>query len=114
MPTADTQFDMRVDSERDIQVGSSGDLLLTRDQEEYIANYLAVATGNVVRDLIGDPQNAQTYVAAQSEIRTALEENDQIEDVLVVSISEVDTRLGTITVDIELLEDTTFEIELEG
>ena len=114
MSTADTQFDMRIDSERDIQVVPGGDLGLTRTKEEYIANFLAIATGNEVRNLIGAPQDASTYEAAKSEIRSVLEDNPQIDTVLVVSITEVDTRVGSITVDIELKEDGHFEIELEG
>ena len=112
MSTADTQFDIRVDADRDIEITGSGDIARTRDAEEYIANFLAVTSGFILQELIGNPSDAPTYKAVQSEMYEALSQNDQIDDVLIVAITEVDTRTGTVTVEIELVENTQYTIEV--
>ena len=102
-----------INSDRDIIVGGDGDLRLTRTREEYLSNFLAITVGDVVRRLVGDPQSGAVYEAARSQIYEALQENDQIGFVLNVDISEINQNRGSITINVEVQENTDFELEIQ-
>lgn len=112
MATVNTQKDAMVDSDRDIQITRGGDILLTRTQEEYLNNFLAIAVGDAVRDLLGSPQSENALQALRSELWEALSENPQIDTVRYITIESIDTRQNTVEVEIVLVNNTSFTIEL--
>ena len=113
MTTVNTRKDLMVDGDRDIQLNCSGDLRMTRSPEEYMANFLAVTTGDILRRLVGDPESATLYETAQSRIRQRLFENEQIRSVISVDIVSINTQTGTVTIDVRLEQDTDYTLEVE-
>ena len=114
MTTVDTRKDLLVDSDRDIQLDGGGDLMMTRNSDEYLANYLAVSVGDLIRRLIGEPTSGSVLEAARSGIEDAINENEQFVSVLAVDITEIDKTSDTVTIHVETVENTDFELEVSA
>ena len=113
MTTVDTRRDILIGDDRDIRFNCSGDLRMTRNPEEYMANFIAITMGDILRRLIGNPESATLYETARSRTRRRLAANEQIEEVISVDIISINTQTGTVNMDVRVAQDTTYRLEIE-
>ncbi|UBF23178.1 T4 gp25-like baseplate wedge protein [Haloarcula tailed virus 2] len=109
----DTFRDALIDRDRDIVV-ESGDIILTQDREENIAQSVSIGAGDVIRDLIGGQLTAQIVENARTQIAERLRDDVQIEDVVSATITEINKAEGSVTIRVVLRSDPDFEIEVQA
>lgn len=109
--SGDTLHDLKLDEDRHISVGSDGDLERTEGIGT-VEQSVAIAVGGAVRPLIGEPIDGSLYEDVRQEIETALDSDPQLESVNRVSITEIDTIDGSVSVEVFTEYNNSFEISI--
>lgn len=109
---AETPTDLRLDEDRQVRLGGEKDM----DQISGLGNVgqsLVILTGDVLRPLLGGPVTGQQLERIQDEIRRALQDDVQIDDVRRAEITEVDRASDTITVKVFVGLNNEFTLPVE-
>lgn len=109
---ADELHDLRVDQDRQIQIGSDGDLEQTSGVET-IEQSVMLEVGDEVKPLIGEPIDGPTLEDIQSSIRDVLRRDPQLESVRRVEITEVNLNTSTVSVSVFVENNNEFSIEVD-
>lgn len=112
MATRDTYQDLRINSDRDIEISDGGDLRLTVSREENIAQSVAISTSGIVRQLLGGTVNANLLERMVTIITQTLNNDPQISQVVAVNIVEINRANNSIRVQVILTDDDDFFIDL--
>lgn len=112
MVFTDTYRDLRINEERDIEIDGGNDLALTSSRDENINQSVAIATGKVVKQILGSPIDTTTLTQLVSIVQETLSRDPQISQVIDVRVIEVNKANNTITLDVVLLEDENFQLTL--
>lgn len=109
--SGDELRDLRLNGDRQIQIGSDGDWETT-DGIETVEQSVGISAGAVLRPLIGEPITGQTMADIQAELFEVLTEDPQIEDVQRVNVTEVNRTDGTVFVEVFTEYNNSFEIQV--
>lgn len=107
--SGDEVHDLRLDGNRQVEVGADGDLRITHGIET-VEQSVAIEAGQVLRPLIGGPLTGETYEDVQEELRDILSRDPQIENVQRVEITEVNRSTGNVTVEVFTSYNNSFEL----
>jgi len=113
MIDGDPLYDLRLNTDRQVEIGADGDLRITNPIET-VEQSVMIQAGNAVRDLIGKPLNGGTYTEAEGEITKAIERDTQIDDVVQVTVTKVNKATGSVFVKVFVSYNESFELELIG
>lgn len=108
--SGDNIRDLRLNEDRQIEVGGDGDLELT-DGIDTVEQSVAIHAGEVLRPLIGEPLTDQTYADIEAEVAAVLRRDPQIENVDRVNIQTVNKSDGTVTLEVFTSYNNSFTIE---
>lgn len=109
--SGDNIRDMRLDENRQIEIGGDGDWRLT-DGIETVEQSVGIAAGDVLRPLIGEPIAGQTFEDIQAELTEILQRDPQIENVQRVVVTEVNRDTGDVSVQVFTEYNNSFEIDV--
>lgn len=107
----DELHDLRLDDNRQVEIGGDGDFRLTSGVET-VEQSVAIEAGAVLRPLIGEPLTGTTYEDVQEELRQILSRDPQIETVQRVEIVTVNRSDGTVTIEVFVSYNNSFEINV--
>jgi hypothetical protein len=107
----DEIHDLKLDRNRQVFVDDTGDLAQTVGVET-VEQSVAIEAGDVLRPLVGEPLQNQTYEDIQQTLLEVLRADPQIDNVQRVEVSRVNKSSGTVFVDIFVDYNTSFEIEV--
>ncbi len=102
--------DLDVDGE-DIHLDSTNDLALSSGIENLEQSTLLSAR-NATKDLIGEPINANSIRELEEVLRGILNNDPHIDTVIDVSLTNIEEEADLIEVDIKLVDNEEFTIEL--
>lgn len=111
MIDGDELYDLRLNGDRQIELGADGDLRITNPIET-VEQSVMIHVGDAVRQLVGEPLTAQSYTDAESRIRQAIERDTQIDDIRRVEVTRVNKQNGTVDVDVYVSYNESFTLEL--
>jgi hypothetical protein len=109
---ADTLRDLKLDSDRQIQVGATGDWELTEGLET-VEQSVGIHASEAVRPLIGEQIDGQTLEDVQNVVERTLSRDPQIEDVKRVNVTEINLADQRITVKVFTGLDNTFDLDID-
>lgn len=104
--------DLRLDENREVGVGSDGDLELTEGVET-VEQSVGINAGGAVRSLIGEPLTGSTYNDAESEIESALSDDSHISSIQSAEVVEVNRSTGTVTVRVHTSYDESIDMVIQ-
>lgn len=108
----DTLIDLRLDGDREVQVGADGDLE-TVSGVENLEQSAAIHAGQAVRPLIGEPITEQTLSRAQSALTDFLQEDPQLSDVQRVVIDNIDRKQNRVEVRVFVGANNDFRLNID-
>lgn len=111
--SGDELRDLKLDEDRTVSTGADGDLELTGGIET-VEQSVGISGGAVLRPLVGEPVNAETFSDIESELQTVLERDPQIEAVNRVEVFEVDRSVGEVSVRVFTEYNNSFELNLDA
>lgn len=108
---ADTLDDLAINEDRQVYVGADNDLAIATDIQN-VKQSVAIHAGNVLRPLVGEPTTPETLSDVEAELKRILRRDVQIESVNDVSVERVNTTTGTVTVEVFMEMNNSFELSV--
>lgn len=109
---ADVPVDLRIDGDRQVGLGDTGDLDLTVGLDN-LAQSVTVALGDQLRSLVGEPITPTKINVVESNVLSVLQNDVQISNVRSVEVSEINTSTDTVTLDCVVDYNNSFELPVE-
>lgn len=109
---ADELRDVYIDENRQVQVGADGDLRLTSGIGT-VEQSVSIGGANVLRPLIGEPIDDDTFHDIEAELFEILDSDPQIEEVTRVEITEVNRSTGTVSVQVFTRYNNDFNLDVD-
>ncbi|WP_226041164.1 hypothetical protein [Natrinema sp. DC36] len=103
--------DIRIDGNRDIEIGHSNDIAVVSGQAN-VEQSISIATSDSISKFVGSRITGTNISLLEKRVEDALEDDPQVGEVLDVTILEFDKRNDTIEIGVELVEDEDFTIEV--
>lgn len=108
MPT-----DLDLNSDKDIHLDSANDLATTSGQAQ-VEQSVGLDVLNVIRDFIGNKLNGTQVGLLEERARESLQSDEQVGQVQEVNLVEFDRRDNSIKLEIIVIEDSNFTLEVSG
>lgn len=105
----DELHDLWLNDNREVEVGGDGDLVLTSGAVT-VEQSVGIEAGRVLRPLIGEPLDGETYADIESELAEILDADPQLDGVERVSIDEVNRASGEVTITAHVSYDESFQL----
>jgi hypothetical protein len=106
---ADELTDMRLNEDREIEVGGDNDWRTTSGVGT-IKQSVGISAGGVLSELIGEPVTPETFEDVQEEVQKVLSRDPQIANVRRVKITEVNVTDNTVSMQVFVDNNNDFEI----
>lgn len=109
----DTPQDIELDANREIEIGSDGDISLV-DGVALIKQSTVVYAGSVLRPLIGEPVTGNIINDVEAELRKSLDDNPYLDDdVRRVSVDRIYKDANRIEVSVQTSADEDLALTLQ-
>lgn len=109
---ADELSDLEMDQDRQVFVDDTGDVS-TVSGIGNVEQSVAISAGDVLRPLVGEPADDQTFADVEAELEDVLSRDPQIRRVTRVEVTRVNTSTGTVDVEIFTAMNNSFEIQVQ-
>lgn len=109
---ADSLRDLKMSADdRQVFVDDTGDLAVTSGIET-VEQSLALNAGDVLRPLIGEPIEDETFGDVEATLQERLQNDPQVEGPQRVSVTQVNRSTGTVSVEIFTTFNDSFTLEV--
>lgn len=113
MPHDEYPTDLKIDTSRNVFLDATGDLA-TVTGDRGLEQSVAIHIGNATKRLIGASLTRTNLGLLEEEIREALNNDPQIEEIISVTVSEFDRRDNTVTVEATSVENHNYSFEVDA
>lgn len=107
----DTLTDIRLTEDRDVAFDDTGDIAVVSGQDN-VNQQIGMDVLDITHDTVGDALTATNIERLRSAIQTALDEDEQVDDVHGVSVKSIGDNDQSISFDVRVSPDTSFTLTL--
>lgn len=105
--------DLKINENRDIDTDQANDLALTEGPEN-LAQSVDIEAYDAVERFVGEKITATSIALLEEDLSQVLDADPQVGEVRTVSVVEFDKRHETVTAEVELTQNDSFEIEVSS